>query len=714
MHKKKYPFTQNREISWLKFNQRVLEEAADHGVELLERLKFLAIFTSNLDEFFMVRCGSIQDIALVDDTQADVKSGMKPSEELTAIFMEARRLYAMRDSIFHNVIKTLHQLQIIPLGWKNLNKKQLKYVTRYFDTQIKPLLAPQIIDSRHPFPFLINKEQYIFFELLEDGKTNYGIVPFPAFIDRIVYLNDEKTEYILAEDIIFNSLDKLFPNSKIGFKTTIRVTRNADINLDEQSIDDDEDYRQFMKKIMKRRSRLYPVRLEIYKYSNEKVVKYLCRQLGISKDQVFVSKEAPLEMNHIFRVVDKMPEEVKTPLTYKPYVPSTNARLNPERPVIPQILDHDVLMSYPYENIDEFIRLIREASTDPNVVSIKITIYRLAKNSKIVRYLCRAAEYGKEVLVLMELRARFDEQHNIDMAERLEDAGCRVIYGFDEYKVHSKVMQITYKTKNGIKTITQIGTGNYNEKTSRQYTDFSYITSRDDIGKDATAFFQNLAIANLNGTYERLLVSPHSLKESVLSLLDEQIELAKAGQTARADFKMNSLTDLDIIKKLSEASNAGVKIRLIVRGICCLLPGLPGYTENIEIHQIVGRFLEHARLYIFGTGPNKKVFISSADFMTRNTERRVEVAVPIDDPKLKDRLQEYFDIQFQDDRKGRRLLDSGYYALIDPADDAPLDSQEYFMEQAPRDAFKHDPKDAKKQRSAKALIGKVKNLFKRK
>ncbi|MCF0246700.1 MAG: polyphosphate kinase 1, partial [Ileibacterium sp.] len=650
MRKKKYPFTQNREISWLKFNQRVLEEAADYNVELLERLKFIAIFTSNLDEFFMVRCGSIQDMALVDDSQTDSKSGMKPSEELKAIFKEARRLYAMRDSIFHNIIKTMKQLQIMPLSYKSLNKKQTKFVNRYFETQLKPLLAPQVIDLHHPFPFLINKEQYIFFELIENGKTKYGIVPFPTYIDRIVYLNDEKTEYILAEDIIFNQLEKLFPNSKIGFKTTIRVTRNADINLDKQDIDDDEDYRQFMKKIMKRRTRLSPIRLEIYKYSNDKIIKYLCSQLKISKDQVFISQEAPLEMNHVFSVVDKMPPEVKAPLTYKAFVPATNSRLNPNRPVIPQILDHDVLMSYPYEDIEEFIRLIKEAASDPNVLSIKITIYRLAKNSKIVRYLCRAAENGKDVLVLMELRARFDEQHNIAMAERLEDAGCRVIYGFDDYKVHSKIMQITYKTKNGIKAITQIGTGNYNEKTSHQYTDFSYLTSRDDIGKDGTAFFQNLSIANVSGAYERLIVSPHSLKQAVLDELDAQIEEAKAGRPARADFKMNSLTDLDIIKKLSEASCAGVKIRMIIRGICCILPGLQGYTDNIEIHQIVGRYLEHARIYIFGTGPKKKVYISSADFMTRNTERRVEVGVPIDDPKLKERLQEYFDTQFQDDR----------------------------------------------------------------
>lgn len=692
MKKKKYPFTQNREISWLKFNQRVLEEAADYNVELLERLKFLAIFTSNLDEFYMVRCGSLQDMALVDDSQVDAKSGMSPSEQLHAIFMETKRLYAMRDNIFHNINKTLKQLQILPTSYKSLNKKQNKFIQRYFENQLLPLLAPQIIDIHHPFPFLINKEQYLFFEILDNGKTRYGIVPFPTYIDRIVYLNDEKTQYLLAEDIIFHNLEKIFPKYKIGFKTTIRVTRNADINLNEKDIEEDEDYRLFMKKILKRRSRLSPIRLEMYRYSNDQAINYLCKELHLSKDQVFISKESPLEMNHVFSFIDQMPQEVTAPLTYKPFLPQSNARLDPSKPVIPQVLDHDILMSYPYENIDEFIRLLQEASVDDNVLSIKITIYRLARNSRIVHYLRRAAENGKEVLVLMELRARFDEQNNIFNAERLEDAGCTVIYGFEDYKVHSKIMQITYKTKSGIKTITQIGTGNYNEKTSHQYTDFSLITSRDDIGKDGTAFFQNLSIADLNGKYDRLIVSPHSLKQAVLNALDEQIVLAKEGKPAQACFKMNSVTDLDIITKLSQASQAGVKIRMIVRGICCILPGLKGYTENIEIHQIVGRYLEHGRIYIFGCAENKKVYISSADFMTRNTERRVEVGVPIDDPMLKDELQEYFDIQFQDDGKGRKLLPSGFYTRLDNQQEELLDSQSYFMEQATKHGFTAEQK----------------------
>lgn len=679
---KKYPFTQNREISWLKFNQRVLEEASDPSVELLERLKFVAIFTSNLDEFFQVRCGSLGDMALVDNSSVDQKSGMHPSDQLEAIWKTVSRLYPLRDNIHKGILKTMKEVQIFPVSWKNMNKKQTKQLGKYFETQLKPLLAPQIIDFHHPFPFLISQELYIFFEIIEDGHTKYGIVPVPDYIDRLIYLNEEKTEFILAEDLIFHNLEKIFPKNKIPFKTIIRVTRNADINLDERDIEEDEDYRQYMKKILKRRNRLTPVRLEIFKYSNEQIINYLCRELHLSKNQVFISKQSPLDMSFVFSMIEALPEEIRNTLSFKEFSPQTSSLINPEQPVIPQVLDHDILLSYPYQNIDEFIRLLKEAAESPDVISVKITIYRLAKHSRIVHYLCRAAENGKEVTVLMELRARFDEQNNIYNAERLEEAGCNVIYGFPDYKVHSKIMEITMKTADGIRTITQIGTGNYNEKTSHQYTDFSYITSRDDIGHDATEFFRNMLTSNLHGHYDRLLVSPRALKQAVMDELDEQILLAKEGKPAMARFKMNSITDLDIIAKLAEASKAGVKIQMVVRGICCLLPGLQGQTSNIEIHSIVGRYLEHGRIYIFGTGPSAKVYISSADFMTRNTERRVEVAVPIDDPSLKKELIEYFTVQFQDDVKGRKMLSDGSRTRVTPAGDEPLDSQKYFMQYA--------------------------------
>lgn len=692
MNRKQYPYTQNREISWLKFNQRVLEEAADPGVELLERLKFLAIFSSNLDEFFMVRAGSLMDMALVDNTRIDAKSGMTPSEQLDAIYQEARRLYGMRDSITKNLVRTLKEVHIEALNWKDLNKKQSRQVTKMFDSEIKPLLAPQIIDLHHPFPFLINKEEYIFFQIIEDGKTRYGLIPLPSYLPEILYLNEEKTQFMLTSKVVFHNVERLFDKAKIPFKTIIRVTRNADINLNMQDIDDDEDYRQFMKKILKRRMRLSPIRLEIYKYTNPEAERYLCEQLGISPKQIFVSKRSSLNTGYLFDMIGSLPSDMQSALSYKPFEPQINAGLNPDKPLIPQVLDHDVLLFYPYQDIGQFVALLREASMDPNVISIRITIYRLAKNSKIVRYLARAAENGKDVMVLMELRARFDEQNNIQAAERLEEAGCAVIYGFEDYKVHSKLMQITLRTKPGIKTITQVGTGNYNEKTSRQYTDFSFITANPVIGADAADFFRNMNISRLDAEYRKLIVSPHTLKKTVIEKLDWLIAQAQAGYEARAWLKMNSLTDLELIQKLSEASNAGVKIRMIIRGICCLLPGLPGYTENIEIHSVVGRFLEHGRLYIFESEHKSDVYISSADFMTRNTERRVEVGCPIENPELKNRLIAYFDEQFLDSRKGRRLLSSGFYAPVETVNEEPVDSQAWFIEEAHEERFRPLPK----------------------
>lgn len=692
MKNKKYPFTQNREISWLKFNQRVLEEASDPRVALLERLKFIAIFSSNLDEFFMVRAGSLMDMSLVDNKQIDAKSGMSPSEQLDAIYEESARLYKMRDNITKNLMHTLEEVQIQPFSFKQLNKKQNKFITSYFDKELAPLLAPQIMDVHHPFPFLINKEKYIFFRISENGKTRYGIVPIPSYLPQMVYLNEEKTQFILTENVILALLDRIFTKSKITFRTIIRVTRNADINLNAGDIEDDEDYRAYMKTILKKRMRLSPIRLEVFKNTDPEAIDYLCKQLHLKKAQVFVSKHTPLDPSYLFAMIDNLPVEMQRALTYKPLVPQTDRRFGPDQPPIDQILDHDVLLSYPYQDIGLFVNLLKEAASDPRVLSISITIYRLAKNSQIVKYLCRAAENGKNVTVLMELRARFDEQHNIQMAERLEDAGANVFYGFDDYKVHSKLMQIVLKDKNQIKTITQIGTGNYNEKTSHQYTDLSLMTADPIIGADATEFFKNMNVSNLQGNYKKLIVSPFKLKEAVMKMLDEQIALASEGKPARAWFKMNSVTDLDLIAKLAQASQAGVQIRMIVRGICCLLPGLPGYTDNIEIHSIVGRFLEHGRIYIFGQGENEKVYIASADFMTRNTERRVEVGVPVEDPQLKKELVDYFETEFRDNVKGRKLLPSGFYTKVDQDSGELVDSQEAFIEKTRETRYVPKPK----------------------
>lgn len=692
--------TQNRELSWLQFNKRVLEEAEDPRVPLLERAKFLAIFTSNLDEFYMIRCGSLYDLSLIDNTKIDKKSGMVPSQQLDVIFTETCNLYTLRDNVYKDINQTLNALQLSCISFKTLSKNQEKFIKNYFDSNIAPLLSPQIIDPHHPFPHLINKAQYLFLEINEDKCKHFALIPVPDFANRIIYVPNHGHCYMLIEQIMFHCIERLFKNCKVLNKTIVRITRNADINLNEDQIDDDDDYREYMKHILKKRNRLAPIRLEVYKEIDQDSMKYLCSHLNLKQEQVFISK-CPLELSHIFKMIDLAPTIDKTPLLYKPFNPQQNPLLNLEKPCIPQVLDHDVLLFYPYQSMDGFLKLLKEASEDKHVVSIKITIYRLAKHSKIVRYLCRAAENGKDVTVLMELKARFDEQNNISAAEELEESGCHILYGFENYKVHSKICLITYKDKGEFTYITQIGTGNYNEKTSTMYTDLSYITSRKEIGKDAVTFFQNMSMSNLEGQYQHLWVAPSNLKSSILKEIDNQITLAKQNQPARIRIKMNSFTDLDIIRKISEASIAGVKIEMIIRGICCLLPGIPNQTENITIHSIVGRYLEHSRIYCFGDENNVKIYIASADCMTRNTEKRVEIGCPIQDEKLKNQIFEYFDLLMNDNVKARELDSSGHYKQIE-SQNTPLDSQEECMNLAIQSA-----KETKK--SDKKLF---KNIFK--
>lgn len=692
--------TQNRELSWLQFNKRVLEEAEDPRVPLLERAKFLAIFTSNLDEFYMIRCGSLYDLSLIDNTKIDKKSGMVPSQQLDVIFTETCNLYTLRDNVYKDINQTLNALQLSCISFKTLSKNQEKFIKNYFDSNIAPLLSPQIIDPHHPFPHLINKAQYLFLEINEDKCKHFALIPVPDFANRIIYVPNHGHCYMLIEQIMFHCIERLFKNCKVLNKTIVRITRNADINLNEDQIDDDDDYREYMKHILKKRNRLAPIRLEVYKEIDQDSMKYLCSHLNLKQEQVFISK-CPLELSHIFKMIDLAPTIDKTPLLYKPFNPQQNPLLNLEKPCIPQVLDHDVLLFYPYQSMDGFLKLLKEASEDKHVVSIKITIYRLAKHSKIVRYLCRAAENGKDVTVLMELKARFDEQNNISAAEELEESGCHILYGFENYKVHSKICLITYKDKGEFTYITQIGTGNYNEKTSTMYTDLSYITSRKEIGKDAVTFFQNMSMSNLEGQYQHLWVAPSNLKSSILKEIDNQITLAKQNQPARIRIKMNSFTDLDIIRKISEASIAGVKIEMIIRGICCLLPGIPNQTENITIHSIVGRYLEHSRIYCFGDENNVKIYIASADCMTRNTEKRVEIGCPIQDEKLKNQIFEYFDLLMNDNVKARELDNSGHYKQIE-SKNTPLDSQEECMNLAIQSA-----KETKK--SDKKLF---KNIFK--
>lgn len=669
--------TQNRELSWLQFNKRVLEEASDPRVPLLERAKFLAIFTSNLDEFYMIRCGSLYDLSLIDNTKIDKKSGMVPSQQLDAIFTETRNLYTLRDNVYKDINQTLNALQLSCISFKTLSKNQEKFIKNYFDSNIAPLLSPQIIDPHHPFPHLINKAQYLFLEISEDKCKHFALIPVPDFANRIIYIPNHGHCYMLIEQIMFHCIERLFKNCKILNKTIVRITRNADINLNEDQIDDDDDYREYMKHILKKRNRLAPIRLEVYKEIDQDSMKYLCDHLNLKQEQVFISK-CPLELSHIFKMIDLAPTIDKTPLLYKPFNPQQNPLLNLEKPCIPQILDHDILLFYPYQSMDGFIKLLKEASEDKHVVSIKITIYRLAKHSKIVRYLCRAAENGKDVTVLMELKARFDEQNNITAAEELEESGCHILYGFENYKVHSKICLITYKDKGEFTYITQIGTGNYNEKTSTMYTDLSYITSRKEIGTDAVTFFQNMSMANLKGQYNHLWVAPSNLKSSILKEIDNQITLAKQYQPAKIRIKMNSFTDLDIIRKISEASIAGVKIEMVIRGICCLLPGIENATDNVTIHSIVGRYLEHSRIYCFGDQKDVKVYIASADCMTRNTEKRVEIGCPIQDETLKNQILEYFNLLMNDKVKARKLNSNGHYEQIE-SNNVPLDSQEECM-----------------------------------
>lgn len=677
-NKKNYAYTQNRELSWLRFNERVLEEAGDGNVPLLERFKFVSIFTSNLDEFYMIRCGSLYDISILEEDYIDSKSGMSAQEQLQAIYRATKKLYLLRDSIYKNLRQELKPF-VHRVSMRSLSVKEQQRAKQYFDNDVLPLLSPQVIDIHHPFPHLANKALYVMVRLKTKNRELYGLVPVPQSVDRCYFLSEDQRRLVLLEDLISAHLKELFTGYEIDFHTVIAVTRNADINLNAAEIDDDEDYREQMKNILKKRRRMAPIRLELFRHSDKAFVSYICRQLHLSEEQVFLSK-TPLDLSYVFSLARPRGGDLQ-PFLYPPFHPQPSRDLRLDRPIMDQLLHKDALLFYPYESIDPFLQLLKEASRDKDVVSIKITVYRLAKNSKIIRHLVAAAENGKEVTVLMELRARFDEQNNIAYAELLENSGCTVLYGIENYKVHSKLCLITRKKKNQLQYFTQIGTGNYNEKTSEQYTDYSYLTAREGIGIDAVNFFQNMAIGQLQGTYEHLLVAPHTLKTQVLAMIDTEIEKARNQQPAEILMKLNSLTDRKIIDRLQEASSAGVQVRLIIRGICCLLPGIPGYTEHVEVHSIVGRYLEHARVYCFGSGPYQRIFISSADMMTRNTEKRVEVACPIYEERLKQRILSDLRVMWSDNVKARRLQSDGSYARL-PQSGERIDSQDQLMRTA--------------------------------
>ena len=701
MKKEMQNYTQNRELSWLKFNQRVLEEAKDSSVPLLERMKFVSIFTSNLDEFFMIRVGSLYDMSLTDNSTIDSRSGMNPKEQLDAIFATVAPLYKERDKTYSEIKKLLNPYGVCGLSIKELEQQEKKYVKKYFKDQILPILSPQIVDANHPFPHLLNKELYVIASLKQNGTSMIGIVPVPQFVSDILYLPGHDIRYIRMEKVIMEYLDVVFDKYEVSNKNYICVTRNADVSPDDEALEINDDFRLLMQETLHKRRRMAVVRMETAEPLDKELEKYFCDKFKITPAQIYRTK-MPMKLDYIFSIMDKVPASLKRSLIDEPFTPQPSRYLTDGK-VIPQVKKKDILLSYPYESMDPFLRMIKEAAYDPTVLTIRITIYRLAKKARLVEYLCAAAENGKEVTVLIELRARFDEQNNIDWSERLEEAGCRVIYGFEGYKVHSKICLITYRNRNNIEYITQVGTGNYNEKTATMYTDVSLITADKGIGEDAAVFFKNMSIGNLNGSYQHIIVSPTSLKPKVLSLIKKK---KKKGTNGRIIMKMNSVTDVDFIQKVSEASNAGVKVDLIVRGICCILPGVKGYTENLRVTSIVGRYLEHPRIFLFGTGADQKIYIGSADMMTRNTEKRVEVACPVYDETIRKQLTHMLKIMLADNVKARELKSDGKYYMKEKGT-SKVNSQEYFMREAI--TVRH-PEGRTKQ----SFVDKIRKIFRRK
>ena len=668
----------NRELSWLKFNERVLEEAENPKVPLCERLTFASIYQSNLDEFFMVRVGSLIDQMLVAKDSRDNKTHMTPKEQIQAILPQVEILNKRKDEVYGKLMEKIEKYGVRLVDFSKITEEENKFLEAYFDMEISGLISPTIVGKRQPFPFLKNKEIYAVVVLTtKSGKERLGIIPCGSGVfERLIRLPGGNT-YMLSEELILHYIPKVFKGYQVKEKSLLRVTRNADIDAD-ALYDEDLDYREFMADLIKKRKKLAPVRIELSRKLSEGSVKLICEHLAIKSQYVFRS-QAPLDLSFVFQIEDalrKIPE-----LFYERRTPRKSPAFTGDRPILDQIKEKDKLLSYPYESINPFLNMLHEAANDKDVVSIKMTLYRVAKQSKVVEALIEAAENGKEVLVLVELKARFDEENNIGWSRLLEDAGCRVIYGLDGYKVHSKLCLITKKTDEQVEYYTQIGTGNYNEKTSRLYTDLSLMTYNVDIGLEAANVFQALAMGETIKHVDHLLVAPKCLQNKILDMIDEEIVHARAGEPAYIGLKMNSLTDKKIMEKLVEASCAGVRIDMVIRGICCLIPQVPGKTENIHVRSIVGRFLEHSRIYIFGSEGREKIYIASADFMTRNTLRRVEVAAPVYDEEIKARLLEMFRIMLKDNQQARQENGEGIYRIL-PTDEEPLNAQEYFYEQA--------------------------------
>lgn len=715
----KPPYMQNRELSWLDFNKRVLDQGADPTVPLLERLNFISIFWSNLQEFFMVRVGSLTDLSLLKKSIIDPKSGMTPAQQLEAIYARCHELYPYYEETYESVRALLADQDIRNLRKEDLTGEQRDYLRDYMRDNVLPFLSPQIVNARHPFPHLENGGLYIVVRLDEqaplktkkskeerardkaEGKTKatknlgaegvtLGIIPLPRQTSRVIELPGTGLPFMLVEHAIEMFAAEVFSMYTVKHTNIICVTRNADLDATEGAEEQGEDYREHMKRILKKRSRLAPVRLESERPLSRTVKSLLLEKLGLAEHHLFVTR-VPLNMGYTWGLGSRLGVEKRAALTQAPFTPQWPACLDRKRSIIEQVTDHEVLLSYPYQSMDAFVQLLREASVDPAVVSIKITLYRLASQSHLAEALINAAENGKEVTALFELRARFDESNNIEWSQRFEAAGCHVIYGFRNFKVHSKICTITRQTENGLQHITQLGTGNYNEKTAKLYTDFSFITCDSQIGHDAADFFRNMALENTSDNYDILWVAPLMIKQNILRNIDEQIERARRGEKCGLFFKTNSITDKEVIDKLVEASQAGVPIDLFVRGISCILPGVEGYTDRVREVSIVGQLLEHSRVYGFGPREDCKLYLSSADLMTRNMDKRIEIAWPILNETLRNQVLGYLGICYSDTAKLRELLPDGSYTALgafaernENGEVKLFDSQKYLIAEAQR------------------------------
>ena len=712
---------QNRELSWLTFNERVLDQGADETVPLLERLNFISIFWSNLQEFFMVRVGSLTDLSLLKKQVLDSKTGMTPAEQLSAIHKRCHELYPVQEQAYAEVRQALAAHGVRHLRPADLNDEQRAFLADYTAANIMPFLSPQIINSRHPFPHLENGSLYVIVRLNEeagpkkpkkkdkakDGKTvkaakihpsaeesenlgaegvTVGILPMPRQCARVIKLPGEGFQFILLEHAVEMTAAQVFSMYTVKHTNVLCVTRNADLDATENTDESDEDYREHMKRILKKRGRLAPVRLESERPLSSVLQELLLDRLNLKPHQTYVTS-VPLDMSWTWGLGSNLPEQERMALSNPPFTPQWPACLDRNRSIIEQVCEREVLLSYPYESMDAFVQLLREAAADPTVISIKITLYRLARQSHLAEALIAAAESGKQVTALFELRARFDESNNIEWSQRFEEAGCNVIYGFRDYKVHSKICCITRQTENGLQYITQLGTGNYNEKTAKLYTDLSFITADETIGRDATEFFRNMQLENASDNYDILSVAPLQIKPGIIANIDEQIALAREGKPCGLFFKTNSVTDKDIIVKIAEASQAGVPVTLLVRGISCLVPGVPGYTDNVRVVSIVGRLLEHSRIYGFGPRENIKIYLSSADLMTRNMEKRVEIAWPILDEGLRNQVLDYIATCLRDTAKLRELKADGTYTKLGELakpDEPKFESQDFLIKEAQR------------------------------